>query len=243
MCTLAVAFQIDRRWPLVVAANRDERLGRAAEGWDIRQPTGGPRCAAPRDLLAGGTWIGVSALGVFAAVTNYHLPSGSPDPKRRSRGELVGKALRHATASEAREALLREPAASYNPFHLIVADATRAFLWRYDGEDAAAEDLVPGLHVVTEHAPDDSGPRGAMVRSRWPLDQDVNRLRQLLTVHGPGPGATCIHADPFYGTRSAAVLRLAASLAASELYAADGRPCVSPFEDRSRLLAALAGST
>jgi len=243
MCTLAVAFQTDRRWPLVVAANRDERLGRAAEGWDLREPADGPRYAAPRDLLAGGTWVGVSARGLFAAVTNYHLPSGSPsDPRRRSRGELVGKALRHGTAEEAREALLRQEAASYNPFHLVVADANRAFLWRYDGEAAAAEDLGSGLHVVTEHAPEDAGPRGTMVHAHWPLDHDALRLRQLLAVHAPGPAATCIHADPLYGTRSAAVLRLAASLAASELYTADGRPCTSPFVDRSRLLTALAGS-
>ncbi len=52
--------------------------------------------------------------------------------------------------------------------------------------------------------------------------------------------ATCIHMDPVYGTRSSAVLRLAADLAASELYAADGRPCTAPLEDRSDLLAALA---
>jgi uncharacterized protein with NRDE domain len=243
MCTLAVAFQTDRRWPLVVAANRDERLGRAAEGWDLRQPGLGPRYAAPRDLLAGGTWIALSARALFAAVTNYHLPSGAaPDPRRRTRGELVAKALRHGTAAEAREALLREDASAYNPFHLVVADAQRAFLWRHDGEGAALEDLDPGLHVVTEHAPDDRGPRGATVRSRWPLDHDVLRLQQLLAVHAPGTAATCIHADPIYGTRSAAVLRVAASLAASELYAADGRPCSSPFEDRSRLLASLAGS-
>jgi hypothetical protein len=154
----------------------------------------------------------------------------------------VGEALRHATAAETREALARKDAASYNPFHLLVADAAHAFLWRYDGEAAAIEDLGPGLHVVTEHAPDDSGPRGAMVRSRWPLDHDALRLRQLLALHEPGAAATCIHAGALYGTRSAAVLRLAASLAASELYAADGRPCASPFEDHSRLLAALSGS-
>ncbi len=243
MCTLAVAFQTDRRWPLVVAANRDERLGRAAEGWDVREPRPGPRYAAPRDLLAGGTWIGVSARGVFAAVTNYHQPSGAPpDPRRRSRGALVGEALRHPSAGEARGALLDEEASAYNPFHLVVADARSAFLWRYDGEQAALDDLGPGLHVVTEHAPDDRGPRGASVRDRWPLDHDVLRLRQLLAFHGPGPAATCIHGDPLYGTRSSTVLRLALSLPASELYTCDGHPCTSPLDDRSRLLASVAPS-
>jgi uncharacterized protein with NRDE domain len=241
MCTLAVAFQTDRRWPLVVAANRDERLGRAAEGWDIRESPGAPRIAAPRDLVAGGTWIGVSAHGVFAAVTNFHTGE-PPDPRRRSRGELVPKALASATAAGARTALLTEDPAAWNPFHLLVADAERAFLWRYDGDRGALDDLAPGLHVVTESSHEGRGPRGELVRARWPVDLDVSRLRALLTVHGERDAATCIHMDPQYGTRSAAVLRLPRALAAAELHAADGRPCVAPLDDRSALLHALARS-
>jgi len=45
--------------------------------------------------------------------------------------------------------------------------------------------------------------------------------------------------DPHYGTRSSAVLRLAASLAHSELFASAGAPCVTPLDDRAALLAAL----
>jgi hypothetical protein len=97
--------------------------------------------------------------------------------------------------------------------------------------------------VVTENAPHDRGPRGELVRARWPLDHDVVRLRQVLAIHGPGRDATCIHSDPFYGTRSSTVLRFAASLTASELYVADGRPCTSPLEDRSPLLHGLAASS
>ena len=236
MCTLAVAYRTDRRWPIVVAANRDERLGRAAEGWAIREGPGALRYAAPRDLVAGGTWMGVSSRGLFAAVTNFH--SGhAPDPRRRSRGSLVLGALGHGSPAAAREAFLREDAAAWNPFHLVVADAERAFLWRYDGERTALDDLAPGLHVVTEAAHDGRGPRGELVRARWPLDPDVARLRELLTVHAAArEDAICIHMDPLYGTRSSAILRLTASLAHAELYEADGRPCTTPVTDRSRLL-------
>jgi hypothetical protein len=73
------------------------------------------------------------------------------------------------------------------------------------------------------------------------VDPALPKLRELLTVHAPPPErATCIHADPAYGSRSSAVLRLAPALSASELFAADGRPCTAPLEDRSDLLAALA---
>jgi uncharacterized protein with NRDE domain len=243
MCTLAVAFRVDRRWPLVVAANRDERLGRPAAGWALREGRGGIRHVAPADLLAGGTWMGVSSRGVFAGVTNYHAPlEWYPDPERRSRGELVGLALAAPSSRAARDALAPARAERWNPFHLLVADAESAFLWWYDGERAEVRDLAPGLHVVTERSPEGRCPRGDLVRARWPVEPSVARLRELLTVDGDADAAaaTCIHADPDYGTRSSAILRLAPDLGASELLVADGRPCTAPHEDRSELLAELA---
>ena len=241
MCTLAVAFQTDRRWPLLVAANRDERLARPSEGWALREPRGGPRLLSPRDLLQGGTWVGLSACGLFAALTNVHAPQAY-HPSRHSRGELVLRALAHPTAARARSALLLEDASAYNPFHLLVADPEGAFLWHYDGTAVGLDDLAPGLHVVTENAAEDRGPRGELVRDRWPLDGDPGRLRELLCLHRAEREGTCIHLDPLYGTRSSLILRRALDLRASELLVADARPCTAPHEDRSRLLEAVASS-
>lgn len=242
MCTLAVALGADRRWPVVVAANRDERLGRAAEGWALREGPGGLRYAAPRDTQAGGTWMGVSARGVVAALTNFHAPfSWYPDPARRSRGELVPLALAAGGLAEARAALAALDPSAWNPFHLLVADAGGGLLLWYDGEASQLEPLGQGLHLVTETSPHGVGARGELLRARWPVDPAPDRLRRLLTLHAPEHQApTCVHRDPFYGTRSSAVLRLAPDLAHSELLAADGRPCQAPLEDRSALLVALA---
>jgi uncharacterized protein with NRDE domain len=242
MCTLAVALVADRRWPVVVAANRDERLGRPAEGWALRAGPGGARYAAPRDLEAGGTWMGVSARGLFAGLTNYHAPfDWYPDRRRRSRGDLVPLLLEQPDAAAARRAVTTLDPAAFNPFHLVVADAGGAFLWWYDGEGAAVETLGQGLHVLSETSPHALGARGDLVRSRWPVDLSPERLREVLTLHQPPHlGATCIHHDPLYGTRSAALLRLAPDLAHAELFEADGRPCATPWQDRSALLAALA---
>jgi uncharacterized protein with NRDE domain len=244
VCTLALAFHADRRWPLVVAANRDERLGRPSEDWALRAPPGASRHAAPRDAVAGGTWIGVGASGLFAGITNFHASLGHPpDPSRRSRGEIVSRMLGQPSAATARELASLTEAGAYNPFHLVVADAASAFLWWYDGDASSLEDLGPGLHVATERDPRGRDPRGEALRARWPVDPSPARLRDLLSSHDlpPGPGL-CIHLGDIYGTRSSAVIRLAPSLSHSELFAADGPPCTSPLEDRSELLVALARS-
>jgi uncharacterized protein with NRDE domain len=242
VCTLALALGVDRRWPVVVAANRDERLGRAAEGWAPRTTPGGVAWIGPRDAVAGGTWIGLSAGGVLAALTNFHAPADwYPDPGRRSRGELVPRALEAPSAEAARQALAGLDPAAWNPFHLVVADVATAFLWWFDGERQGVERLGPGLHVVTEDSPHGLGPRGDLVRSRWPLDLSPPRLRQLLSLHAPPhPAPTCLHVEPHYGTRSSAVLRLPGVLRLGELYAADGPPCTFPLEDRSALVEGLA---
>ncbi len=242
MCTVAVAVAADRRWPLVVAANRDERLGRPSETWALRALPGDVTAAAPRDLEGGGSWVGVADTGLLVAITNYHSPDRRfPDRTLRSRGELVSAALAARTVAAARELARATDAARYNPVHLLVLDGGGGFLWRHDGARAAIDALGPGLHVVTERDPEGRCPRGEWVRARWPLDLSPARLRELLSAHGnPEGDLPCIHLGEVYGTRSSSILRLAPSLAHSELYVADGPPCVTPLEDRSRLLADLA---
>lgn len=74
MCTLIVLHRCVPDRPLVVAANRDEFLDRPAEGPALRSSRTGP-IVAPLDLEAGGTWVGVSARGVFAGLTNLRPAS------------------------------------------------------------------------------------------------------------------------------------------------------------------------
>jgi len=89
MCLIAIAWQAHPGFPLVVAANRDEWRDRPGPcpWWDDH-----PQILAGRDLQAGGTWMGVTRGGRFAAVTNFRDPS-----ERRStalsRGTLVTQFL------------------------------------------------------------------------------------------------------------------------------------------------------
>lgn len=72
MCLILFAWQVHPRYPLVVAANRDEfhdRPTATAEFWAEN-----PEILAGRDLQAGGTWMGVSKKDRFAAISNYREP-------------------------------------------------------------------------------------------------------------------------------------------------------------------------
>ena len=69
----------------MVAANRDEfhhRASAPAQFWSDH-----PQILAGRDLVAGGTWLGATTSGRFAALTNFSGPDDPPAPK--SRGLLV----------------------------------------------------------------------------------------------------------------------------------------------------------
>jgi len=86
MCLLLLAFKLHHCYPLIIAANRDEfhsRPASEAHFWNDK-----PDILAGKDLQAGGTWLGISKHGRFAAVTNDHDETPAPVPPR-SRGALV----------------------------------------------------------------------------------------------------------------------------------------------------------
>jgi uncharacterized protein with NRDE domain len=163
MCTLIVLHRCVPGRPLVVAANRDEFYARPAEGPAVRSARSG-RVLAPRDLEAGGTWVGLCERGVFAGLTNLR-PSATrsgrgmlgDEPgcgaaaeapaKLRSRGEVVMSALEARSAAEAAEALTRLEPGVHNPFQLLVADGQDASLVVYRDAPRVVT-LEPGIHVV-----------------------------------------------------------------------------------------------
>jgi uncharacterized protein with NRDE domain len=247
MCTLIALHRCIQDAPLVVAANRDEFLERPTEGPALFEvpirdtagtagPTGDPRVVAPRDLRAGGTWLGVSAQGLFAAVTNRRCEN--PDPTRRSRGWLVLEALSEPTAQRAAERFEALAEGVYNPFNFFVADAASAHLVSY-AERPERIDLEPGAHVVGNVHPDEPSPkldrlRADVARLVEGGDVSLDALGEVCRVHVPGSPieSTCVHAGP-YGTRSSTLLRTGAS---PELRYAEGPPCRAPYRNLTPLL-------
>jgi len=149
MCTVVVLYRPDHRWPLVIAANRDEMETRPSlppgRHWPDRL-----NVRAGLDELAGGTWLGLNDDGVVAAVLN-RLESLGPKEGFRSRGELPLEALDHSDASEAAMALSHLNPESYRPFNLFVGDAGGAFMIFSDGENIDKQSIIPGVSMITAY--------------------------------------------------------------------------------------------
>ncbi len=240
VCTFTLAWQVFEDAPVVVAANRDEQLGRESEPparRDWERPV-----VAPQDAEAGGTWIGYNDAGVLVSVTNRWADTDLA--AERSRGLLVRDALRQDTAEDAVRYVERDlDGREYDGFNLVAVDADAALLVEWDGNRRVRQ-FDPGVHVVVNVGADGRytiPSRRKEVAERQAAN--ANRLREHLR---PEPGehsrgwldraaaaisdhefGVCIHGDGF-GTRSSSLVRLGADGDSYEY--ADGPPCETPFE-------------
>lgn len=236
MCTLAVFQSVFREAPLVVAANRDERLDRASAGPQIwpQEPL-----LAPRDLVAGGTWWALHSSGLFVALTNR---AQAYFGERRSRGLLVRDVAVTGSVSAAAEFVDRLQPRDFNGFHLVVTDGRRGLLAVNSGESIRVEPIGTGLLVVSERsfgAAPQSRDAHAEERFAALIDQplDLDAIEAVLRTHEGGPlDSVCVHVPEMnYGTRSGTVLALD-GLSGTLRYAKDA-PCRAPFQDLTDVLA------
>ena len=225
MCTLVVLRRPGHDWPIVIAANRDEMIGRPwlppARHWDDR-----PDVIAGRDELAGGSWLGINDHGVIAAVLNGRRSLG-PQTGFRSRGELCLDALDYADASDALDALARIDPRAFRPFHLFVGDNRDAGLVSLveteTGPRIAAQAIAPGMSLITSSGINDSShPRTRLYLPQFeaapapdPAAGDWTAWRTLMAARTHEPdagheGAMTIVTDSGYGTMSSSLIALPA---------------------------------
>lgn len=137
MCLILLAYQSHPEYPLVVAANRDEFYARPTQ--DAHFWPDAPNLLAGRDVEAGGTWLGVTRAGRFAAVTNYAEPN--PPPAPGSRGALTQNFLTGDTpaASYARQL----DGEHYKGYNLLLWDGQELV---YSSNRADDRKLEPGIY-------------------------------------------------------------------------------------------------
>lgn len=164
MCLILVAWRQQAAFPLVVAANRDEFHARATAP-AARWPQA-PAIVAGRDLVAGGTWLGGSDDGRFAAVTNVR--EGGAAPGRESRGLLAADFLRAGVSAadycDAVAAACADPG-RYAGFNLLVGDGRELCYFSNRGDGVRR--LPPGIYGVSNHLLDTPWPKLASAKAAF----------------------------------------------------------------------------
>jgi len=148
MCTLILCRRPAHKWPLIIGSNRDEMLDRE---WKFpgRHWVNKNNIVGGLDKFAGGSWLGINDEGVFASVLNRKDSLG-PLHGKRSRGELVLKALNHLDAQSAAKTFLHFNGENYRPFNLIIADYKTAFWLRSIGKNSIECHNIPdGFSMFT----------------------------------------------------------------------------------------------
>jgi uncharacterized protein with NRDE domain len=221
LCLIVLAWKARADLPLAVAANRDEWRARPTEPahwWPDH-----PELLAGRDLEAGGTWMGITRSGRFAAVTNFRDPSDKRSTAR-SRGGLVAEFLRGHDAPEPYLSRLATRASEYNGFNLIVGDGES--LWYFGSRENEARSIAPGIHGLSNHLLDEPWPK--VVRGRAAMEEALRErdpAPQLFAMLSDSRGApdeslpdtgvgiawerrlaSALITGPEYGTRSSTVL-------------------------------------
>lgn len=156
MCLLAFHWQPESDLPLQVWANRDEFLARPAA--PTQHWLEAPQILAGRDLVAGGTWMGVTLTGRFAALTNFRDPTKAAG--LRSRGELVAQFLSSDESALIAAERIAAQANDYAGFNLLLCDGQQLFCVDDRGQVQAVN---PGWHGLSN----------ARLNTPWPKLQHL----------------------------------------------------------------------
>ena len=186
MCLVLVVWKVHPLYPCVVAANRDEFHARptvAADWWPDHQ-----QILAGRDVQAGGTWLGLTRTGRFAALTNYRDP-GQRRADAPSRGALVTGLLDSGASVAESLDHLRGVGANYNGFNVIFCDGER--LGIYESVQGSGRELGPGIYGLSNHLLDTPWPKVRHAKSRLEAAlrkmPDTAPLLALLRDDRPAP--------------------------------------------------------
>src|SRR5574343_759111 len=159
MCLIVVGWRVHPEFPLVVAANRDEYYSRPTAS--LARWVDAPQVIGGLDLEAGGTWLGITEAGRFAAVTNVREP-GIPQGKL-SRGALTRNFLK--SGFSAGEYASQIDYSQYSGFNLLLSDGES--LLYCSNRDGKPRQLEPGIYGLSNLQLDSPWPKLITARDRF----------------------------------------------------------------------------
>lgn len=144
MCTILFAYKKHPEYPFIFLGNRDEfknRPSMSAHFWEEH-----PNIFGGRDLIACGTWTGITKEGRIAFITNHRqLPLKRDVPK--SRGALTSEFLVGEEAPRLFLERIQKEHADYAPFNLVVGNIEE--LWFYSNIEDEIKQIKPGVHGLS----------------------------------------------------------------------------------------------
>jgi len=211
MCLILFAIEPTREYRLVLAANRDEFYERPTQqaGWWSDYPfiLGG------RDLKMGGTWLGVTRSGRFAAVTNFRDPPPDPVPPR-SRGELTTDFLTSSVPCAEYLQDVDKVAGEYRGFNLVIGDGTNYYYYSNRNRDIV--ELAPGFYGLGNQLLNCNWPKTIEGRKKLAClckkGFTTSELFELLFARGNDrPFSANFLASAEYGTCASSVVTISAA--------------------------------
>ncbi len=181
MCLILLDYRAGQEGYLHLAANRDEWFRRPTDR--ARFWVDAPQILAGRDRNHGGTWLGVSRSGRFAAITNYREPD-KHDPGAPSRGSLVGDFLSGTMSAQGYATALAEETRQrdrHNGYNLLVHDERS--LWYVSNRGGGAMPVPSGVHGLSNHLLDTPWPK--VVRGRHHLATLLDKTRNMRQRNDP----------------------------------------------------------
>lgn len=146
MCLIILAKKYHKHYPFIFAANRDEfyeRPSAKADFWNEHS-----QMLAGKDLKEGGTWLGITRKGKFAAITNYRDMSSIKE-SASSRGNIVKNFLVKDDPIKDYSAYLISEGEKYNGFNLIYGNPDS--LNYYSNITNRVEEIPDGIHGLSNH--------------------------------------------------------------------------------------------
>ncbi|NVK56164.1 MAG: NRDE family protein [Alteromonadaceae bacterium] len=166
MCIIFVALRQHPDYPLIIAANRDEFYARPTQHSHFWPQS--PALLAGKDLKAGGSWMGITRDGNFAALTNIRDPSREQTTPS-SRGALVTDFLRAGHPITEYSHRLHNNAHRYNGYNLLFGNYQHLAV--FNSHRRSLEHLANGFHGLSN----------AQLNTPWPkMNRGISALKEYV---------------------------------------------------------------